>query len=72
MPRTAALLLLATALLPLSAAGQAYDPESRLAEMGITLPVPDGPSRSAFDRTVQTGDLASVSFRPGGSRGICT
>lgn len=61
MPRTAVLLLLATALLPLSAAGQAYDPEARLAEMGITLPVPEGPSRSAFDRTVRTGNLVFTS-----------
>ncbi len=36
---------------------QDYDPEARLVELGITLPVPEGPSRSAYDRTVRTGDL---------------
>jgi enamine deaminase RidA (YjgF/YER057c/UK114 family) len=43
------------------ATGQEYDPEARLAEMGITLPVPDGPSRSLFSRTVRTGDLVFTS-----------
>ena len=53
-----ALSALALALsIPVAAQGQTYDPEARLAEMGITLPVPQGPSRSAYDRTVRTGDL---------------
>ena len=48
-------------LVPGSATAQEYDPEARLAEMGITLPVPEGPSRSAFDRTVRTDNLVFTS-----------
>lgn len=44
-------------LIPGASYAQDHDPEARLAEMGITLPVPEGPSRSAFDRTVRTGNL---------------
>lgn len=61
MLRTAAAVLLAAAILPATTAAQEYDPEARLAEMGITLPVPQGPSRSAFDRTVHTGNLVFTS-----------
>jgi enamine deaminase RidA (YjgF/YER057c/UK114 family) len=48
-------------LSPGAATAQEYDPEARLVEMGITLPVPQGPSRSAFDRTVRTGNLVFTS-----------
>ena len=48
-------------LLPGASTAQEYDPEARLVEMGITLPVPEGPSRSAFDRTVRTGNLIFTS-----------
>ena len=44
-------------LIPGASAAQDFDPEARLAEMGITLPVPEGPSRSAYDRTVRAGNL---------------
>ena len=57
MTRTTAALLALVLVAPSGARGQDYDPEARLAEMGITLPVPQGPSRSAFDRTVRTGNL---------------
>ncbi len=53
----AAVLLSAALLAPSAAAAQDYDPEARLADLGITLPVPQGPSRSAYDRTVRTGNL---------------
>lgn len=62
MRRPAALVAVALALsIPAAVQGQDYDPEARLAEMGITLPVPQGPSRSAFDRTVRTGNLVFTS-----------
>jgi enamine deaminase RidA (YjgF/YER057c/UK114 family) len=48
-------------LIPGAGTAQEYDPEARLVEMGITLPVPQGPSRSAFDRTVRTGNLVFTS-----------
>ncbi len=61
MLRATAISVLLCVLLPALAAGQEYDPEARLADMGITLPVPDGPSRSAFERTVRTGNLVFTS-----------
>lgn len=57
----ATLLSLATAAGTAPLVAQDYDPEARLAEMGIELPVPDGPSRSLFSRTVRTGDLVFTS-----------
>ena len=44
-------------LVPGAATSQEYDPEARLVELGIALPVPEGPTRSAYDRTVRTGNL---------------
>ena len=62
MKRLACVTLAALALaVPGVVQGQDYDPEAKLAEMGITLPVPQGPSRSAFDRTVRTGNLVFTS-----------
>lgn len=62
-PSMPAPLLLAVSLLvaaPFAAspltAQETFDPEARLAEMGVTLPEP-GPSRAAYDRAVRTGDL---------------
>lgn len=42
-------------------AAQEYDPEARLAEMGITLPVPESLRTPSFDRVVQTGNLVFTS-----------
>jgi enamine deaminase RidA (YjgF/YER057c/UK114 family) len=54
----ATVLVAAFTLAPASARAQdePYDPEARLAAMGVTLPVP-GPNRGAFDRAVRTGNL---------------
>jgi enamine deaminase RidA (YjgF/YER057c/UK114 family) len=57
-----ALLLAAlVALGPAALAAQDYDPEARLAEMGITLPVPESLRTPSFDRVVQTGNLVFTS-----------
>jgi enamine deaminase RidA (YjgF/YER057c/UK114 family) len=37
-------------------AQETFDPEARLAALGVTLPEP-GPDRAAFDRAVRTGNL---------------
>ena len=42
-------------------ATSAYDPEARLAEMGIELPVPSEMRTGSFDRVVQTGNLVFTS-----------
>ncbi|HSM05292.1 MAG TPA: RidA family protein [Longimicrobiales bacterium] len=54
------------AVLALSAAGPAsaqvdYDPEARLAEMGVTLPEVSSIRTPSFDRVVQTGNLVFTS-----------
>ncbi len=62
--RAALLPMLAIALAPLGMAAQAapsYDPEARLAEMGIELPVPSEMRTASFDRVVQTGNLVFTS-----------
>lgn len=41
--------------------GPDYDPEARLEEMGIELPVPDDLRTASFDRVVQTGNLVFTS-----------
>ena len=51
----------ALTLVPRAGAAQEYDPEARLAEMGITLPVPESLRTSSFDRVVQTGNLVFTS-----------
>ncbi len=55
---TAAALAL-TAAAPLTA--QEYDPEARLAEMGINLPEVSSLRTPSFDRVVQTGNLVFTS-----------
>lgn len=63
LARRAGLVALAACLfVPLGLAGQepAFDPEARLAEMGIVLPEVDIRTRS-FDRVVQTGSLVFTS-----------
>ncbi len=59
---TSLVLVAAAAALSRPAAAQdaPFDPEARLAEMGVTLPVP-GPNRGAFDRAVTTGNLVFLS-----------
>jgi enamine deaminase RidA (YjgF/YER057c/UK114 family) len=42
-------------------AASSYDPEARLAEMGIDLPVPAEMRTRSFDRVVQTGNLVFTS-----------
>lgn len=65
MPRFPVLALAVVALLlaapasPLSA--QEVDPEARLAEMGIELPVRESNRTRSFDRVVQTGNLVFTS-----------
>lgn len=62
--RAAVLPMLAIALAPLGTEAQAapsYDPEARLAEMGIELPVPSEMRTASFDRVVQTGNLVFTS-----------
>ena len=54
------------AVLALSAAGPVsaqadYDPEARLAEMGVTLPEVSSIRTPSFDRVVQTGNLVFTS-----------
>lgn len=63
VPAAVLALLLATALLPAPVESQAaaYDPEARLAEMGIELPVPSEMRTRSFDRVVQTGNLVFTS-----------
>lgn len=57
----ALLLVLSVVLTPGTASAQDYDPEARLAEMGITLPVPESLRTASFDRVVQTGNLVFTS-----------
>jgi enamine deaminase RidA (YjgF/YER057c/UK114 family) len=52
----AAACLVLLALPARSPAQEAFDPEGRLAALGVTLPEP-GTDRAAFDRAVRTGDL---------------
>lgn len=62
--RAALALALLTAAAPAIAEAQAapaYDPEARLAEMGIELPVPAEMRTQSFDRVVQTGNLVFTS-----------
>ena len=56
--------LFVLAVAPLTLEGQAAgasDPEARLAEMGIELPVPAEMRTQSFDRVVQTGNLVFTS-----------
>lgn len=52
--------IVAGTTLPAAASAQATDPEARLAEMGITLPVVEVRG-GAFDKAVQTGNLVFLS-----------
>lgn len=57
-------LALLLALVPTMVRAQAaptYDPEARLAEMGVELPVPTEMRTGSFDRVVQTGNLVFTS-----------
>ncbi len=51
----------APATAQMGSGGQAYDPEARLAEMGVELPVPESLRTRSFDRVVQTGNLVFTS-----------
>lgn len=55
-----AVLTAGSVTLPASLAGQAYDPEARLAEMGVTLPERSVEGRF-FNQAVQTGNLVFTS-----------
>jgi enamine deaminase RidA (YjgF/YER057c/UK114 family) len=60
--RAALTLALLVAAPPTFVEGQAaYDPEARLAEMGIELPVPAEMRTQSFDRVAQTGNLVFTS-----------